>query len=107
MSPPNSNHFPTPVTKLWVMCGASENGTKWKQLKSLPIPRQQPSVTGSPEFAGGYWNNFPFGMLDTVSGVGEGGGQGGNCSPTLGLDCTLKFNEEKISSCSMSATVAT
>ena len=40
------------------------------------------------------------------------GGRGGNCPPpppppTLGHDCTLKFNEEKISSCSMSATVAT
>ena len=32
---------------------------------------------------------------------------GGHCPPTLGHDCTLKFNEEKISSCSMSATVAT
>ena len=37
-----------------------------------------------------------------ISGVGEGGQGGG----TLGHDCTLKFNEEKISSCSISATVA-
>ena len=34
-----------------------------------------------------------------------GGGGGGHCPLTLGHDCTLKFNEEKISSCSMSATV--
>ena len=27
-----------------------------------------------------------------VSGVGEGGGRGGNCPPTLGHDCTVKFN---------------
>ena len=42
-----------------------------------------------------------------ISGVGEGGGGGGGGAlpPTLGHDCTLKFNEEKISSCSMSATV--
>ena len=40
-------------------------------------------------------------------GGGGQGGQGGNCPPTLGHDCTLKFNEEKISSCNMSATVAT
>ena len=50
-----------------------------------------------------------------ISGVGEGatfesvwgGGGGALPPPTLGHDCTLKFNEEKISSCSMSATVAT
>ena len=36
-------------------------------------------------------------------GVGEGGG-GQLPPPTLGHECTLKFNEEKISSCSMSAT---
>ena len=36
--------------------------------------------------------------------VGGGGGGG----PTLGHDCTLNFNDqEKIYSCSMSATVAT
>ena len=40
-------------------------------------------------------------------GRGRGAGGGGNCPPTLGHDCTLKFNEEKISSCSMSARVAT
>ena len=41
-----------------------------------------------------------------ISGVGEGGagGGGGNCPPTLGHDCTLKYIEEKISSCSKSAT---
>ena len=39
---------------------------------------------------------------------GGGGGRGGGAlPPTLGHDCTLKFNEENISSCSMSATVAT
>ena len=52
---------------------------------------------------------------EAVHGVGEGGAGGatappllkvgGHCPPTLGHDCTLKFNEEKISSCSMSATV--
>ena len=50
-----------------------------------------------------------------VSGVGEGGAGGatvppllkvgGTAPPTLGHDCTLKFNEEKISSHSVSATV--
>ena len=40
-----------------------------------------------------------------MHGVGEGGGGGGGggggaLPPTLGHDCTLKFNEEKISSCS-------
>ena len=57
-------------------------------------------------------------MDKCISGVGEGGAGGatapppllkvggGHCPPTLGHDCTLKFNEEKISSCSMSATVA-
>ena len=35
------------------------------------------------------------------SGVGEGGGGGGGA----GHDCTLKFNEEKISSSSMSASI--
>ena len=49
-----------------------------------------------------------------TSGVGEGGA-GGATTPqllkvgggtALGHDCTLKFNEEKISSYSMSATVA-
>ena len=44
------------------------------------------------------------------SGVGEGGQGGGATAPpppTVGHDCILKFNEEKIPSCSMSATVAT
>ena len=45
-----------------------------------------------------------------LSGVGEGGGQGGGGGgqlpppPTLGHYCTLKFNEEKIASCSTVAT---
>ena len=47
-------------------------------------------------------NNPP--MYYTISGVGEGGGggqgRGATAPPTLGHDCTLKFNEEKISSCS-------
>ena len=62
-------------------------------------------------------------MDKCISGVGEGGaggatapppptllkvGGGGGAlpPPTLGHDCTLKYIEEKISSCSMSATVA-
>ena len=39
--------------------------------------------------------------------VGGGGGGALPPPPTLGHDSILKFNEEKISSCSMSATVAT
>ena len=35
---------------------------------------------------------------------GGGGGGGGHCPPLFEHDCTLKFNEEKISSCSMLAT---
>ena len=51
--------------------------------------------------------------LNSCSGVGEGGARGATAPPppppphTLGHDCTIKCNEEKISSCSMSATVAT
>ena len=51
-------------------------------------------------------------FFSSYSGVGEGGrgGGGGGATappPTLGHECILQFSEINISSCSMSATVAT